>query len=130
MSADPPDTPRGEIVVYRAEGGGSRIRVLLEDETVWLTQHLMAELYQTTPQNITLHIRAIYEDGELAEEATCKEYLQVRSEGARTVRRRLKHYNLDMILAVGYRVRSPRGPMTTVMDVVMRPPHLSTVVTQ
>jgi len=101
--------PGGEIVVYQAEDGGSRIRVLLEGETVWLTQHLIAELYQTTPQNITIHIKAIYEDGELSEEATCKEYLQVRTEGERAVKRRLKHYNLDMILAIGYRVRSPRG---------------------
>jgi hypothetical protein len=101
--------PGGEILVYTAEDGSSRIRVLLEDETVWLTQAMMAELYQTTPQNITLHIRAIYEENELARKATCKEYLQVRTEGKRSVERRLKHYNLDMILAVGYRVRSPRG---------------------
>ncbi len=70
---------------------------------------MLAELYQTTPQNITIHIREIYKDGELSPEATCKDYLQVRAEGARTVRRRLKHYNLEMILAVGYRVRSNRG---------------------
>ena len=101
--------PGGEILVYTAEDGSSRIRVLLEDETVWLTQAMMAELYQTTPQNITLHIQAIYEEGELRNEATCKEYLQVRTEGTRSVERLLKHYNLDMILAVGYRVRSPRG---------------------
>ena len=101
--------PRGEILVYTAEDGTSRIRVLLENETVWLTQAMMAELYQTTPQNITLHIQAVYEEGELRHEATCKEYLQVRTEGKRSVERRLKHYNLDMILAVGYRVRSPRG---------------------
>ena len=63
----------------------------------------MAELFQTTTQNITIHIKGIYEDGELDELATCKEYLQVRQEGARQVRRNLKHYNLDMILAVGYR---------------------------
>ena len=81
----------------------------LEDETVWLTQAGMAELYQTTAQNITLHIRTIYGDGEAQPEATCKEDLQVRTEGARQVRRRLKFYNLDIILAVGYRVRSNRG---------------------
>jgi len=69
----------------------------------------MAELYQTTPQNITIHLKSIYADGELVEAATCKEYLQVRQEGARQVQRALKHYNLDAILAVGYRVRSARG---------------------
>lgn len=69
----------------------------------------MAELFETTPQNITIHIGEIYGDGELAEAATCKELLQVRQEGGRAVRRQIKSYNLDMILAVGYRVRSPRG---------------------
>ena len=69
----------------------------------------MAELFQTTAQNITLHIAAIYGEGELQEAATCKRYLQVREEGSRKVGRNLKHYNLNMILAVGYRVRSPRG---------------------
>lgn len=101
--------PGGEIVVYQAEDGGSSIRVLLKGETVWLTQQQIADLYQTTPQNITIHIKTIYEDGELSEEATCKEYLQVRTEGERAVKRHLKHYDLDMILAIGYRVRSPRG---------------------
>ena len=103
------ETPQSDILIYRAEDGRMKISVRMEGETVWLTQAMMAELYQTTPQNITLHIRAIYEDRELAEEATCKEYLQVRTEGSREVKRQLKHYNLDMIIAVGYRVRSPRG---------------------
>src|SRR5262249_8009343 len=75
----------------------------------WLSQALIAELFQTTPQNITLHLKALYEDGEIEEAATCKEFLQVRLEGARAVGRAVKHYNLDAILAVGYRVRSPRG---------------------
>lgn len=101
--------PEGEIVVYQVDGGENQIRVLLEGETVWLTQQQMADLYQTTPQNVTQHLKTIYEDGELDPEATCKEYLQVRPEGSRSVKRSLKHYNLDMILAVGYRVRSPRG---------------------
>ena len=107
MSAD--HRPEGRIVVYQAEDRGGRIRVLLEGETVWLTQALMAELFQTTPQNITMHLAAIYAEGELAEPATCKEYLQVRTEGRRQVERTLKHYNLEAILAVGYRVQSPRG---------------------
>jgi len=105
------DRPGGEVVVYRTEDGVNRILVRLQDETVWLTQAMMAALYETTPQNITLHVRAIHEDGEMNGAATCKEYLQVRTEGGREVQRRLKHYNLDMILAVGYRVRSPRGVM-------------------
>lgn len=108
MSKREEPCPSGEIIVYQAEDGGSRIRVVLEGESVWLTQGLLAELYQTTPQNITLHIKAIYGGGELVEEATCKEYLQVRTEGSRKVERKLKHYNLDVVLAVGYRVRSPR----------------------
>jgi hypothetical protein len=101
--------PEGRIVLYQAEDRSARIRVLLEGETVWLTQALIAELFQTTPQNITMHLAAIYAEGELAEPATCKEYLQVRTEGRRQVERSLKHYNLEAILAVGYRVQSPRG---------------------
>jgi hypothetical protein len=86
-----------------------KLQVRLDGQTVWLTQAQMAELYQTTPQNITLHLQSIYDDQELPEDATCKEYLQVRQEGQRQVQRSLKHYSLDVILAVGYRVRSPRG---------------------
>jgi len=99
--------PGGEIVVYQAEGGGNQIRVLLEGETVWLTQNLLAELYQTSKQNVSYHIRSIYEEGELVPEATVKKYLTVRQEGSRTVQRPIDHYNLDMIIAVGYRVKSP-----------------------
>ena len=102
-------TTSSQILLYKTDDGHSRIEVRLENETVWLSQALMAELFQTTTQNITIHIKGIYEDGELDELATCKEYLQVRQEGARQVRRSLKHYNLDMILAVGYRIRSHRG---------------------
>lgn len=109
MSGQDMPTPSGEIVIYRTDDGGDHIRVLLEGETVWLTQAQLVELYQTTKQNISLHIQNIYEDGELLPEATVKKYLTVRQEGARQVRRLLDHYNLDMILAVGYRVRSPRG---------------------
>lgn len=97
------------ILFYQTGDGKTRVEVRLEGETVWLTQAALAELYQVTPQNITLHIKSIYTEGELAPEATCKEYLQVRQEGKRLVERQLKHYNLDMILAVGYRVRSHRG---------------------
>jgi hypothetical protein len=100
---------QGELLIYPAGGDAGGIRVLLASETVWLTQAQIAELYQTTPQNITQHLKAIYAEGELEEAATCKPYLQVRQEGGRTVSRSTKHYRLEAILAVGYRVRSARG---------------------
>ncbi len=107
MAPKQPDP--GEFLLYQTEDGNTRIEVRMEGETVWLTQASMAELFQTTPQNITLHIRNVYEEGELTEEATCKDYLQVQAEGNRQVRRTLKHYNLDVIISVGYRVKSHRG---------------------
>jgi hypothetical protein len=97
------------ILIYQAEDGKTHINVRLDKDSVWLTQSTMSELFQTTPQNITLHIKSIYSEGELQEEATCKEYLQVQIEGKRKIQRSLKHYNLEMIIAVGYRVRSHRG---------------------
>jgi hypothetical protein len=100
---------KGEIVLYSAEDGSATIHLKAEGGTVWLTQAEMATLFQTTPQNITLHIKTIYEEGELMEEATCKDLLQVRFEGVREIQRTLKSYNLNMILAIGYRVRSHRG---------------------
>jgi len=99
----------GQIVLYQTEDGRQRIEVRLEGQTVWLTQAAMAELFQTTTPNINIHLKNIYAEGELIEEATIKEYLIVRSEGARQVERRVKHYNLEAIIAVGYRVRSHRG---------------------
>lgn len=99
--------PEGQVLIYR--DGDTQLRVRIQGRTVWLTQAAMAELFQTTPQNITLHLQSIYAEGELDEQATCKDYLQVRREGNRDVQRSLKHYNLDAILAVGYRVRSARG---------------------
>jgi hypothetical protein len=98
-----------DILIYQLEDGKTKIDVRLENETVWMTQKAIAELYQTTPQNITLHIKNIYEEGELEENSTCKNYLQVQTEGNRTVQRNSRHYNLEMIIAVGYRVRSSRG---------------------
>lgn len=97
------------IIMYQTEDGEIKIDVRLENETVWMTQADIAELYQTSPQNITLHIKNIYKEQELNEEATCKSYLQVQNEGGRDVERNKKFYNLDMILAIGYRVRSQRG---------------------
>ncbi len=101
--------PSGEIVLYQRDDGTPAIDVRMEGGSVWLTQAQMAELFQTTPQNITLHLKAIFAEGELTEISTCKEYLQVRQEGKRRVERSLRHYNLEVILSVGYRVRSPRG---------------------
>ena len=99
----------GKILIYQNEKGDTKIDVYFEEDTIWMTQRSMAELYQVTPQNITLHIKHIYQDGELDPAATCKQYLQVQTEGARKIRRNTKLYNLDMILAVGYRVRSNVG---------------------
>ena len=104
------DVPsRGELILYRTEDGRDTIRLRVVDGTVWLTQAEIAGLFDTTPQNVTQHLGTIFGDGELDEAATCKDFLQVQKEGARSVRRSLKVYNLDAILAVGYRVRSPRG---------------------
>jgi hypothetical protein len=102
-------TPMSSIVLYQTEDGRTRVQCRFEDETIWLTQALMAELFQTTPQNVTLHLKAIFAEGELTEAATCKDYLQVRREGGREVSRQLRHYSLPAILAVGFRVRSERG---------------------
>ena len=109
MSQNMTPIAEGELLIYPAADGLAGIRVLLAGETVWLTQAQIATLYQTTPQNITQHLKAIYAEGELEEAATCKDYLQVRQEGGRSVSRRPKHYRLEAILAVGYRVRSTRG---------------------
>lgn len=107
MSDEPPS--KSELVLYQTEDGRTRIQCRFEADTVWMTQAQMAELFQTTPQNVTLHLKAIFAEGELAEAATCKNYLQVRPEGRRAVSRKLRHYRLEAILAVGYRVRSHRG---------------------
>ena len=100
---------RSELILYPTEDGRHRIEVRLEGESVWLTQVMMAELYQTTVPNVNTHIRNILEEQELQADATIKEHLIVRQEGPRRVGRRVKFYNLEMILSVGYRVRSPRG---------------------
>jgi len=100
---------QSQFLLYQTEDGRTRIEVRLQDETVWMTQAAMAELYQTTPQNITTHLKAIYKEGELEATTTCKEYLQVQLEGSRRVSRARKFYNLPAIIAVGYRVRSHRG---------------------
>lgn len=95
-----------QIIIYQGENGETHIEVKFTGDTVWLSQQQMAELYQTTRPNIVQHIRNIYEDGELAEKATCKNFLQVRQEGIRQVSREIPFYNLDMIISLGYRIRS------------------------
>lgn len=97
---------KGQFLVYEAEEGRVKLDVRLADETVWLSQALIAELFQTSVPNISMHIRNVYEEGELQPEATIKKFLTVRQEGRRAVRRQLDHYNLDMIISVGYRVKS------------------------
>lgn len=99
----------GEIIIYRTADGETRLEVRMESDSVWLTQAQMAELFQTTPQNITMHTNHVFREGELEKEATCKRSLQVRQEGTRTIRRIQNIYNLDVIISVGYRVKSPRG---------------------
>ena len=94
-----------KIILYKDEEGRVNVNVRFADEDVWLTQAQLAEIYQTTQQNISLHQKGIYADGELDEEATHKKYLLVRQEGKRQVKREIDHYNLDMIIALGYRGR-------------------------
>jgi len=98
-----------ELVLYTSDDGRTRLDLRVEGQTVWLTQLEIAELFQTTKQNVSLHARNIFEDGELSPEATVKESLTVQTEGKREVQRTIQLYNLDLILAIGYRVRSPRG---------------------
>jgi len=95
-----------QIIIYQTENGQTKLDVRLENETVWLTQKLMAELFQTSPQNITIHLKNIFEEGELIENSTCKDFLQVQIEGSRTIERKQKFYNLDAIISVGYRIKS------------------------
>lgn len=95
------------IVIF--ESGEQGVQVRLEGETLWLTQRQMAEVFATTPENVLMHLKNIFREGELDEAATAKDFLAVRQEGARQVRRRLKHYNLDAIISIGYRVNSTRA---------------------
>ena len=100
------EAAKGQFLIYKAEDGKLKLDVRLEGETVWLTQPLMAKLFQTTQQNISQHVLNIYEEEELTPEATHKNFLSVRLEGKREVKRLLEYYNLDMIISVGYRVKS------------------------
>lgn len=100
---------RGEIIIYRAEDNTVQLDVRMENETVWLSQQQMVQLFNSTKQNISLHINNIFREGELKKEATVKEYLTVQTEGYRQISRRVQYYNLDVIISVGYRVKSQRG---------------------
>ncbi|KWW31721.1 MAG: death-on-curing family protein [bacterium P3] len=98
-----------QIVIYQTDDGQTQIDVRLENDTVWLTQAQMVDLFQTTKQNVSLHLANVYKEKELDQGSTVKEYLTVRQEGERTVTRAVKHYNLDVIISVGYRVKSKHG---------------------
>ena len=95
-----------DIMIYEDKDGITRVNVKFVDEDVWLTKYHIADIYKTTRQNIEQHINNIYMDNELTEDLTCKKFLQVQKEGNRNVKRNIDHYNLDMIIALGYRVQS------------------------
>ena len=101
--------PDNQIAFYQTPDGSVNVEVFYAEENIWLTQKRMAELFDTTPQNITVHLKNIYSAGELAQDPTCKDFLQVQREGEREVKRRLTYYSLEAIVAVGYRVNSERG---------------------
>lgn len=101
--------PDNQITFYQSPDGSVNIEVLFTEENIWLTQKRMAELFNTTPQNITQHLKNIYKEGEARQIATCKEFLQVQQEGKREVTRNVEFYNLDAILSVGYRVNSSQA---------------------
>lgn len=100
------EAPGGEFVLYQRADGDPALEVRVEGETMWLTQQQIAELFDTSRENITMHLRNVFDEGELDPEATCKDFLLVRQEGSRRVRRSITHYNLDAIISVGYRVTS------------------------
>jgi hypothetical protein len=103
------DEPKSELILYQTNDGKTRLEVRMDQETVWLTQNQMAELFQTTKQNVSLHVNNVFAEGELDRVATVKKYLTVQQEGKRQVARSVEHYNLDVIISVGYRVKSHRG---------------------
>lgn len=100
------DNINGNIIIYQTDNGLTKIDVRVENETVWLSQQQMAGLYDTTKQNISLHIKNIFDEGELDENLTVKEFLTVKKEGNRKIERKVKYYNLDMIISLGYRIKS------------------------
>jgi hypothetical protein len=109
MSDNLPEPSEGQFLFYNTEDGRTRVQVLLDGRTCWMPQSQIAELFDTTKQNVSLHVQNIYDEGELVPKATVKDYLTVQTEGNRQVKRTLSIYNLEMIIAIGYRVRSARG---------------------
>ena len=97
---------KNEVLIYEDKDGITKVNVTFTDEDIWLTQSQLAEIYKTSRENITMHISNIYKDNELPKDSTCKKFLQVQNEGTRSVKRNIDHYNLDMIIALGYRVQS------------------------
>ena len=97
---------KNEILIYEDKDGITKVNVTFTDEDIWLTQSQLADIYKTSRENITMHISNIYKDNELPKDSTCKKFLQVQNEGGRSVKRNIDHYNLDMIIALGYRVQS------------------------
>lgn len=100
------DNSQGEIVIYQTDDGDTKIDVRFVDETVWLTQAQLCELYQTSKSNVSEHIKNIFEEGELEENSTVRKFRTVQNEGERIVTREQLHYNLDMIISLGYRIKS------------------------
>ncbi len=107
---------QSQFLLYQTDDGQTRLEVRLENETVWLTQSQMAELFQTSIPNVSMHIRNVFAEGELQEAATVKDFLTVRQEGSRQVSRSVEHYNLDVIISAGYRVKSHRGKAIDARD--------------
>jgi hypothetical protein len=103
------DEPKSELIIYKTDDGKTHLQVRMDQETAWLTQNQMAELFQTTKQNVSLHVNNVFTEGELDRTATVKEYLTVQQEGKRQVSRSVEYFNLDVIISVGYRVKSHRG---------------------
>ncbi len=102
-------TEISHILIYQSSDGNAQMDVRFETSTAWLTQRQMSDVLDTTPENVLMHLKKIYNAGELKEDATAKDFLVVRTEGKRQVKRRLKHYNLDAVISVGYRANSKRG---------------------
>jgi hypothetical protein len=109
---------KGELVIYQSEDGLTHIDVRIEDETIWLSQQQMAELFQTSRTNVVEHIGNIYAEGELEQHSTCRDFRQVRKEGNREVARQIPHYNLDMIISLGYRVKSSVATRLEYLDTI------------
>lgn len=109
---------KGELVIYQSEDGLTHIDVRIEDETIWLSQQQMAELFQTSRTNVVEHIGNIYAEEELEQHSTCRDFRQVRKEGNREVARQIPHYNLDMIISLGYRVKSSVTTRSEYLDTI------------